>query len=264
MKVRSIKLQGVLFYSRVDYDFNRDFADWIISQFAGKGVKVSLAFLEDFYAERRLGFRPDFIINRTRDYNLSTLFEFNGICSFNNSKVTLLGNNKYSCYKFVNDLGIPVKGIPIEPGLEIFIKKPIAGHGGESISLGANDIFCRNYIYQEFIPNVIGDLRFYVIGNEIINSVLRSKPVDSILCNYKQGADISLYKPSEEQLSVANKLISNIGTVDFIGIDFFLTDDDQFIFNEIEDAVGSRMLSALGCNNTVPLYVDYILKCIYY
>ena len=254
-------MKGALFYSRLDYDLNKEFASWIITEFDRNGVEVALAFIEDFYAERKLQFKQDFIINRTRDYNLSILFEFNGIRSFNNSDVTLLGNNKYSCYKFVKDLGIPVKELPIEPGTMELIKKPIAGHGGESITLGANVIFQRDFIYQEFIPNVIGDLRFYVIGNKVINSVLRYKPAGSILCNYKHGAEIQLYEASSEQFKIVTKLIDSIGIVDFVGIDFFLTEDGKFIFNEIEDVVGSRMLSALGCNDTVPLYVEHILEC---
>ena len=254
-------MKGVLFYSRLDYDLNKEFASWIITEFDKNGVDVALAFIEDFYAERKLQFKPDFIINRTRDYNLSILFEFNGIRSFNNSDVTLFGNNKYSCYKFVKDLGITVKELPIDPGTMELIKKPIAGHGGEGITLSTNAIFKREYIYQEFIPNVIGDIRFYVIGNKIIRSVLRCKPAGSILCNYKQGAEIQLYEASPEQFKIVTKLIDSIGIVDFVGIDFFLTEDNQFIFNEIEDVVGSRMLSALGCNNTVPLYVEHILRC---
>lgn len=254
-------MKGALFYSRLDYDLNKEFASWIITEFSKNGVEVALAFIEDFYADRKLQFKPDFIINRTRDYNLSILFELNGIRSFNNSDVTLLGNNKYSCYKFIKDLGIPVKETPIEPGFMELIKKPIAGHGGESITLGANVILQRDFIYQEFIPNVVGDLRFYVIGNKVIDSVLRCKPIGSILCNYKQGAEIQLYEASDEQLKIVTKLIKRIGIVDFVGIDFFLTEDGKFIFNEIEDVVGSRMLSALGCNNTVPLYVEHILRC---
>ena len=255
-------MKGILFYSRLDYEPNKEFASWIITEFKKNGVEISLAFIEDFYADRKLQFKPDFIINRTRDYNLSILFEFNGIRSFNNSDVTLLGNNKYSCYKFVKDLGIPVKELPIEPGTMELIKKPIAGHGGESITLGANVIFQRDFIYQEFITNVVGDLRFYVIGNKVLNSVLRYKPAGSILCNYKHGAEIQLYEASPEQFKIVTKLIDSIGIVDFVGIDFLLTEDNQFIFNEIEDVVGSRMLSALGCNNTVPLYVEHILRCI--
>lgn len=254
-------MKGILFYSRLDYESNKEFASWIIAEFEKNGAEVALVFLEDFYVERKLHFEPDFIINRTRDYNLSVLFEFNGIRSFNNSNVVLIGNNKYSCFKFVKDLDIHVKEIPIAPGSMELIKKPIAGHGGENITLSTNAIFKRDYIYQEFIPNVIGDIRFYVIGNKIIRSVLRCKPIGSILCNYKQGAEIQLYEASAEQFKIVTKLIDSIGIVDFVGIDFFLTDDGQFIFNEIEDVVGSRMLSALGCNDTVPLYVEYILEC---
>ena len=140
-------MKGVLFYSRLDYDLNKEFASWIITEFEKNGVEVALVFLEDFYVERKLCFEPNFIINRTRDYNLSVLFEFNGIRSFNNSNVVLIGNNKYSCYKFVKDLDIPVKSIPIEPGFEVFIEKPIAGHGGENITLSTNATFIRS-LYQ--------------------------------------------------------------------------------------------------------------------
>ena len=234
-------MKCILFYSRLDYESNKEFASWIIAEFEKNGVEVALVFLEDFYVARKLHFEPDFIINRTREYNLSVLFEFNGVRSFNNSNVVLIGNNKYSCYKF--------------------IEKPIAGHGGENITLSTNAIFKRDYIYQEFIPNVIGDLRFYVIVNKIIRSVLRCKPAGSILCNYKHGAEIQLYEASPEQFKIVTKLIDSIGIVDFVGIDFFLTEDGKFILNEIEDVVGSRMLSALGCNNTVPLYVEHILRC---
>jgi len=87
-------VKGILFYSRLDYEPNKEFASWVIAEFEKNGVEVALVFLEDFYVERKLHFEPDFIINRTRDYNLSVLFEFNGIRSFNNSNVVLIGNNK--------------------------------------------------------------------------------------------------------------------------------------------------------------------------
>ena len=90
---------------------------------------------------------------------------------------------------------------------------------------------------------------------------MRYKPAGSILCNYKHGSEIQLYEASSEQFKIVTKLIDSIGIVDFVGIDFFLTEDGKFIFNEIEDVVGSRMLSALGCNDTVPLYVEHILEC---
>ena len=48
--------------------------------------------------------------------------------------------------------------------------------------------------------------------------------------------------------------------VDYAGFDFFITKEGKLIFNEIEDAVGSRMLSLLGENETVPLFVEHILK----
>ena len=48
--------------------------------------------------------------------------------------------------------------------------------------------------------------------------------------------------------------------MDYAGIDFLLTKDNKLIFNEIEDVVGSRMLSKLGINNTTDLYLEHIGK----
>ena len=50
--------------------------------------------------------------------------------------------------------------------------------------------------------------------------------------------------------------------IDYVGVDFFLTKSGEFIFTELENAVGSRMLSVLGENNTVPLFVEHIINSI--
>ena len=44
----------------------------------------------------------------------------------------------------------------------------------------------------------------------------------------------------------------------FVGIDFLFDADGNFIFNEIEDVVGSRTLSIYSNIDAVDLYLKYI------
>lgn len=41
-------MKGILFYSRLDYESNKEFACWIIAEFEKNGVEVALVFLRRF------------------------------------------------------------------------------------------------------------------------------------------------------------------------------------------------------------------------
>ena len=45
----------------------------------------------------------------------------------------------------------------------------------------------------------------------------------------------------------------------YVGIDFILDDNNKFIFNEIEDVVGSRMLYQVSDIDIVDLYLNKII-----
>ena len=63
------------------------------------------------------------------------------------------------------------------------------------------------------------------------------------------------------QKEILEKLLNNID-IDFGGIDFLLLENGEILFNEFEDAVGSRMLSYLGVNNTMELFLEHIRKSV--
>ena len=252
-------MRGIIFYSRDDYEKNKVFVDWLIDEFNAKRHELELIFVEDFYKARMLSFRPDFIINRSRDYNLSQLFELNGIRVFNNSQITLLGNNKYSGYLFAKNNGFEVAEIPINIYHNGVIVKPIYGHGGQDIELKTCLTFDKNFIYQEYVKDLDGDVRFYVIGKEIVKVVRRYRDDGEILLNFSQNGKVEIFSPDSYMLSEAKRFISLLD-IDYAGDDFFITKSGKFIFTELEDVVGSRMLSFLGCNNMVPLFVEHIIK----
>jgi len=252
-------MNGLLIYHRSDYDKNKTYINWLRDTASGEGMTLHLRFSDELL---RAGIAPgdrfDFVINRSRSYELSVLFELNGLKVFNSSDVTRLGNHKLSAYRYAQS-----KGIAFAPVLvswnhrKTLISKPISGHGGQGIEVVPGNVpFDETRFQQELIDNAEGDMRFYIIHNELIHCVLR-KASSGFLSNYSQGglAEYYHYSPAEQKLVL--ELIRGLD-IDYAGVDFLLLKDGSLLFNEIEDVVGSRMLSALGKNNTTELFLTHI------
>lgn len=255
-------MKGLLMYNREDYLRNESYVKWLQDEARNFSIQLEFMLKEEFDIKgisNEKGYA--FVINRTRSYELSLMFELNNIRVFNNSMVTLLGNNKLAAYKYAKDIGYEFPKVLLnwQEGGKI-ISKPNGGHGGEGIglmedvNLGDGNI----RLQQEFLENLKGDIRFYIINNKVIHAVLRSSG-DKIVSNFSQGGSIEHYNISSKVRKYVEDFIEGL-SVDYAGIDFLLTKDDKLIFNEIEDVVGSRMLSQLGINNTTELYLKHIIK----
>lgn len=261
--LKAKRLKGLLLYNREDYDKNATYVDWLIQEASDKGIDLIFQLKDDFL---KMGLVADhgldFLINRTRSYEISLMFELSGIRVFNNAQVTLIGNNKLAGYQFAR-----VKGYAIAPIYLDFahrdgvISKPNDGHGGEGIGLlhqiDLSDGYFR--IQQGLVTDLLGDIRFYVIDNQVIHGVLRSSG-ESLVSNYSQGGQVQLYPFTADEKAYVEGLIKDI-QVDYAGVDFLLKKDGTLIFNEMEDVVGSRMLSHLGINNTTDLFLEHIKTC---
>lgn len=253
-------MKGLLLYNRVDYLRNVQYIKWLIDEGRKNNLNLDLKLREDFVVE---GVdnpnKYDFVINRTRSYEISLMFELNNIRVFNNSMVTLLGNNKLAAYDYARRRGYPYPNVLVDwKERKDVISKPNEGHGGEGIGL-IQDVSLddgRDRLQQEFVKDLKGDIRFYIINNKIIHGVLRTSK-EKIVSNFSQGGDIQIYNFSMDEREYIEEFIKDIA-IDYAGLDFLLTKDNKLIFNEIEDVVGSRMLSQLGINNTTELYLKHI------
>lgn len=123
-----------------------------------------------------------------------------------------------------------------------------------------NGLKGSDLVVQPLIGSKNQDLRVYVIGKEIIASVLRTAK-KGFRSNFSLGGEVHLYELSHEERTIVNTIIDQF---DFglVGIDFLIGDEGELIFNEIEDVVGSRMLYHCSDINIVKLYLEYIVKCI--
>jgi len=210
---------------------------------------------------------PKFVINRTRQFFVGEFFEQLGVKVFNDSKVTRITNDKRLAYNEIGRIGIPVmktvvnftpqKEVPFYP---IIAKNPF-GHGGNEVYL-LNDSIQRkemnmkyNAVYQKPCNNPGRDVRVYVIGNEVVAAILRISDND-FRSNYSLGGNVSIYDLSEEEKRIVEKIIKHF-TFGMVGVDFIF-DDGKFVFNEIEDVVGARMLYKTTNIDIIDLYMKHI------
>ncbi|MFC4355233.1 RimK family alpha-L-glutamate ligase [Chryseomicrobium palamuruense] len=253
-------MKGLLMYYAMDAEKNKSYIEWLVGEAKESGLELKLVVMEDL----RTGFSLDdidFVINRTREVSVSWQFELQGIRVFNSSEVTLLGNNKLAAYNYMQNRSVPFAKVLISPlKNKKTVRKPVSGHGGENVTYGiqVGPVDLANFVYQEHAGKIIGDVRFWIIGNEIHAAVLRSNP-DSFLSNYSHGGHFEEYSYNTSQEAIVKRAIADL-SIDYAGIDFFVTTDDQLLFNEIEDVVGSRMLSELGLNKTTTEWMRHIKK----
>ena len=231
---------------------------------------------------------PDFAICRAIYPLLSKHLEKIGVRVFNNSDIASICNDKARTYQYLADLGIPM--VDSEFCLNSLVEdrinnlrwplvvKTVEGHGGNQVYLlkdeideqGNNDLAMKEAMIKEMLQGIgksdvviqplVGsryqDLRVYVIGDELIASVLR-KAKSGFKSNYSLGGEVCLYELSNMQRDLVKHIISQFN-IDFVGIDFIVTDQGDLLFNEIEDVVGSRMLYHCSDINIVELYMRYI------
>lgn len=265
-------MKGLLLYDRKDYKRNIEFIQWMKEEGEKRNINFDLVFLQELYktgAGIGIGlYDYDFVVNRTRDYNTAVRLELAMMPIFNRAEVTRMSQNKLAGYHYafkraVNFPALYSSGSVGKASTKI-VSKPIDGHGGERVHFVKSEDELNVYredwdevLHQMYIRNH-GDIRFYVIGNEIVHAVRRT-PKDGLLSNYSKGGNFELFDVTPSHEKKVKRLIKHL-QVDFAGIDFFLTNKNELIFNEIEDVVGSRILSVLEINNTVPLFLDHILE----
>lgn len=213
--------------------------------------------LDVFLVDENYRGDADFVINRTNDYRIAEFYENIGIRVFNPSALSKLANDKQLCYEFMQSHGIPIMPINYE-GVPA-VKKKIDGKGGtEVFMINKKEPFEKGYVYQKPCGTLGKDLRVWVIGGEIICSVLRESNRD-FRSNFCLGGKATPYTLNDKETALVKKIISLVDS-DYIGIDF-LFNNGGLVFNEIEDTVGARMVYEKTDIDIIKLYCEYIKSC---
>ena len=187
--------------------------------------------------------------------------EYAALCD-NRSKHSIEGTPEFKslCDKAA-DFGYPL------------VLKPIDGHGGSNVYL-VNDCsqlqaafqeICSDrsrHPYRKFLiqrcASVTGrDLRIYIMNNKIIAGMLRIADNSAdFRANFSLGARAAVHTLTREERFFAEELAEALPS-DYIGIDLIYHNGGP-VFNEIEDAVGSRMLYEKTDLDAVKMFAGHI------
>lgn len=278
--------QGWLIYNEEDLKKNKFFAEKLVQY--GKEEQLELIVLtkEELVLSvqaQRLSVQvrgkavsyPTFVINRSRDAFIGRQFELMGISVFNGSKVTEICNNKAVTHQYMSTLGIPMMDSFLFDKRYMslgdctltypIVIKTLEGHGG-------NEVFkaeCREVaekilqereehklLIQPMCQQPGVDVRVFVMGDKIIQAMKRTS-LNDFRSNYSLGGKVYPCELTNKQEEMVQKILKKL-PMDFAGIDFILDEKDNFLFNEIEDVVGCRMLYAKTTIDAAKMYMTYI------
>ena len=281
---------GWLIYQKVDAKQNRSYIDWFIEEAQRQGVELKLVYREDLTiglndhkpvvriatVEYTL---PDFVVNRSIEPIIQHFFTAWNIPIFNPVETAKIVNDKALTHLELSKLNIPmlptffIHGRALTENAPLdypFIIKSVTGRGGNEVCLleceenwQTFQRECDNQLYIAQPTNVQKgkDLRVFVIGKEIIAAVLRQNDTD-FRANFKLGGKAIPYQLSENEIELIDKIIDRF-QFGLVGIDFLLDYHGNLLFNEIEDVVGSRILSETSDINLLAEYVTFIKKTIH-
>lgn len=282
-------MQGWLIYTKKAAQENKSYIDWFIAEGKRQRVDIKLIYREQLHIGLENGdiiilydgkpvVLPNFVIVRTIEPIIQHTFESLSIPTFNRSEVAHIANHKSWTYNEISTLDIPVlptyfttkHALPVNPPLSYpFVVKEATGRGGKEVYYVTSEekwqhvselVQSNDLIIQDANVQLGKDLRVFVIGKEIIAAVLRKNEND-FRANFTLGGTAHLYYLSAEERKLIEKIVHHF---DFglVGIDFLISHDGELIFNEIEDVVGSRILSATTEINLAEKYISFIKKTI--
>lgn len=262
-------VKGILVYTSADAEYNEWFIDHIIEEGRKCNLDIRLVLSDK---EEVSDNDIDFAIVRNRDSKLCKRLEENNIRCFNSSYVVNIGNDKWEMYKDFNAAGIPVMYTQKTKLPYPFVMKPVNGHGGENVYLIKNaDEYKRaidtnpdektgEFIFQVPATEKGRDIRVYVVGGIILTAMERIA-LDSendFRSNYSLNGNAKEHALTDEELKLAAKVADHI-KADFVGIDL-IYNNGRPVVNEIEDAVGTRMLYSLTDIDPVREFVAHIAE----
>ena len=264
-------VKGILVYTSADAEYNEWFIDHIIEEGRKCNLDIRLVLSDK---EEVSDNDIDFAIVRNRDSKLCKRLEDSNIRCFNSSYVVNIGNDKWEMYKDFNSAGIPVMYTQRTKLPYPFVMKPVDGHGGENVYLIKNadeyesvisnipDERQGDLIYQVIATEKGRDIRVYVVGGTILTAMERIA-VDTekdFRSNYSLNGNAKEHALTDEELKLAAKVADHI-KADFVGIDL-IYNNGRPVVNEIEDAVGTRMLYSLTDIDPVREFVAHIADII--
>ncbi|NLX83180.1 MAG: ATP-grasp domain-containing protein [Clostridiales bacterium] len=215
---------------------------------------------------------PDAAVMRLNHPLYSAQFESLGIPIFNNAHVAHICNDKRLTHQLISQLApamdtVFLRGDETASPLPYpVVIKDVFSCGGRAVYLAKDtqqfiDAVAKippgNALVQTLSDTPGKDVRAYVLGQDIIAVFMRHTDRD-FRSNIGQGGDAAPYVLTPEDEEIVRGII-RLFDFGLVGIDFIFH-KGRLVFNEIEDAVGTRMLFANGHDDIVARYLTFILN----
>ncbi|MFJ8063157.1 RimK family alpha-L-glutamate ligase [Psychrobacillus sp. NPDC096426] len=261
-------MNGLLIYELKEIERNRSFIDRLIT--AAEIHGLTLTVIDD---QNSTIPEADFIFFRARNPKLAKQLEQRNIPMFNRAEVNVIANDKLKAIQVVQLLGIatvPTSKISLISDIKEYpaVLKTVDGHGGTQVELISIEEDAQSFlekheghtiIAQTYIETNATDVRVFMLGVEVVGAVKRIGAKNSFKSNFTLGGTVEKYTLSEQQIADVQKIAKALKS-DYIGIDFLLLPDGNWLFNEIEDPVGARSYFATtGEDIAIPI-MNYMKK----
>jgi len=286
------QINGWLLYTKEDYERNSVFAQRFLDLGNNQKSSIELVFKDDIYygvsqnglclsgADGRPLKAPGFVINRSIDPLFTRHLEKLGSRVFNSSLTAEICNDKARTYMEVSRLRLPMADTLFIDKKTLMrgqfslgwpaVLKTAGGRGGKEVFLvhsldelleSAGNLKSEKFVLQKLSGSPGRDVRVFVVGKNIVGAVLRLSKNGGFKANFSLGGTAEPYTLNETEQNMVNTIINHF---DFgmVGIDFIFDEKGGFLFNEIEDVVGSRTLSMTSDTDIVKLYLEHIYRCL--
>lgn len=266
-------MKGLLFYDSEGAERNQWFINRLIESAKNASHELKLVIHPD-ETDDALNDQFDFAIVRTICPHLNVKIAHKNIYSFNNYLTSYIANDKWKTYMLAKKLGIRAMDTyavsSAEEAMSVmrfpFILKSVDGHGGKEVFCVNNAVECKQAMSLLANKSVIAqrmctepgiDMRVYVMGDNILAAVKRTS-ADDFRSNFSLGGNAEISTPTSEMIEIIGKLRDAL-SFDFVGVDF-IRHNGEWILNEIEDVVGTRMLYSLTDIDAADEYMKYIIQ----
>jgi len=262
--------QALLIYSKKDVDKNKKFIDICGQFFKTRNIQMKLIIIEKNSIPTECE-NVILAINRSRNAKISRELLDKGVPVYNSPKVTDICNDKWKTYMWARERNIPLvkTALTLEELEEEFpvVVKSRNGHGGSEVFLvhdyeqytdAINKVQggIENIIVQPFVNTGGRDIRTYVIGQNIVVSMER-KSEDDFKSNFSLGGSARQVVLKEEEKQLVEKIIKELDP-HYVGVDL-MYDGTRLVLNEIEDAVGARMVYMNTNIDIINEFLEYIM-----
>lgn len=283
-----MKNKGWILYPKSVLSNKTNAFDWLCMEAKKFNIGLDILFFEDLqivsgrsnfllYEGREVQL-PTFVVVRGYESLLSIHFELLGIPVINSSASMALSLNKMKTHQILSRNNINTPETIYNPTAtytyqvisdyfksDKFILKGLEGSRGIDVFLIKNQQelenairACENYcIAQQFINSSYGrDIRAWVVGDEVVASVLRYSE-KSFKSNFSQGGKVKLHDVTDREKELAVQSVKSLG-LEFAGIDLLFTEDGNLSVCEINGNAAFRSIASISESNIPYKLFEYI------